>query len=359
MYGPSKERIYILGGGVRMKMAASVNLVINETLCYWTYSFKKQANSVIKAAVLSCYSEDELTAAKELLHRHLCVISRQDAPRLIRRKGDNRGKLIVDDIDELFTLIDEKQLFGNIPTFVAANLDKLPPIETRHPFTPDLMKNVDDLKLMVHDRCGAIEKLVGNLVSSLHGQSTQTAGVESRSSLSSDDEVGKHDADKSNFIPGTEESWSKFVKRNRKSSVTKTAISSTKAPVPQQASTHSGMVKKIIGKASKDCGFKSSVKVIPKAVFHVDNVSEGCDASALENYLKSCKIDVLSVFSCKSWMNEKDTQIIKSFRIAVAAADRLRMQDGNIWPDGVFVRPWKFKGNDRVRNEQRDGSSIL
>jgi hypothetical protein len=50
----------------------------------------------------------------------------EDVPRLIKRKGDNRCRLDVDDIVALLTRADETDNLSRLPVFVAANPDRLP-----------------------------------------------------------------------------------------------------------------------------------------------------------------------------------------------------------------------------------------
>ena len=73
--------------------------------------------------------EDEIWAAKALLHGELSKLTSDELPRLVHRKGDNRARL---DVDDLFTLLahaDELNVCSQLPTFVAAVPDKMPYIE--------------------------------------------------------------------------------------------------------------------------------------------------------------------------------------------------------------------------------------
>jgi len=76
--------------------------------------------------VVDFYDDNEISAAKELLHIELVKLLSEDVPRLIKRKGDNRGRLNVDGVIALLTRADETGNLSNSQVFVAANPDRLP-----------------------------------------------------------------------------------------------------------------------------------------------------------------------------------------------------------------------------------------
>ena len=97
-------------------------------------------------------------------------------------------------------------------------------------------------------------------------------------------------------------------------------------------------------------GLKCGVNIIKKAVFHVDNLDANCTEETLVAYLKDNNIDVLSCFTSKSWIRDNDKEKVSAFRICVPAAQRQNMLDSEIWPAGVVIRDWKFKGSKTSDN---------
>ena len=107
-------------------MAAPMNLIINEVLCYLFGKFGKATIKQLQLVLLHFYTVDELVDAKELLHNECVKLCSDKLPRLVKRKqGDNRAKLVIDDIMELITIVDEQLLLDKLPTFVAQKLERI------------------------------------------------------------------------------------------------------------------------------------------------------------------------------------------------------------------------------------------
>src|ERR1051325_10031545 len=87
---------------------ATREIVINEVPCYLFNKFDKATCKLLKIVPSSFYDADELDWAKTELHTASSKLLNDDMPRVIKRKGDNRGKLIVDDFVDIFTMIDER-----------------------------------------------------------------------------------------------------------------------------------------------------------------------------------------------------------------------------------------------------------
>jgi len=83
-----------------------------------------------KSVLSGFYSEDELAYAKDVLFGDAGRLNLTDLPRYVKRtsKGD-KVKLIVDDILDLCTFLDEKHQLYNLPTYVAQNVDRIPKVK--------------------------------------------------------------------------------------------------------------------------------------------------------------------------------------------------------------------------------------
>src|SRR2546425_6797720 len=112
-------------------MASMPELIINETLCYCKNKFELSSNKQLKLVLTSFYNEDELSTAKQLIYDHAVKLI-DNLPRFVKRsKSDNKCKLVVDDIMEYLTRIDEEKCWDRMPTFLALKLSRIPivPIE--------------------------------------------------------------------------------------------------------------------------------------------------------------------------------------------------------------------------------------
>jgi len=78
--------------------------------------------------LISFYNEEELTNAKNILYKSLSDADVGDLPRLITQKGDQKIKMIVDDLLELFVIVDERKLLRKLPRFVADDLARIPTV---------------------------------------------------------------------------------------------------------------------------------------------------------------------------------------------------------------------------------------
>ena len=77
------------------------------------------------------YDGDEIVAAKDLLFKCSGDLNLDGAPRCVnRRKDDKKSKLDTDDLLGLVAFIDEQGALDSMPKFVAANLERVPPMQS-------------------------------------------------------------------------------------------------------------------------------------------------------------------------------------------------------------------------------------
>src|ERR1043165_461169 len=110
-------------------MADSRELVVSEALCFLFNKFGKVPEKNIKSVVINFYNDEEVSSAKDLLYRSLEQLKIDGLPRLVKRKGDNKAKMDVEDIFTLLNFADEKLELNNLPTFVAVSVDRVPSIK--------------------------------------------------------------------------------------------------------------------------------------------------------------------------------------------------------------------------------------
>ena len=49
--------------------------------------------------------------------------------KITRSKGDNRAKIVAEDVMELIVSLDERGCIGKLPIYTARNLDRIPPVK--------------------------------------------------------------------------------------------------------------------------------------------------------------------------------------------------------------------------------------
>ena len=115
-----------LGGSDAASSNAVVTVVVNEVLCFAVGKFLNAPLSLWKDVLHNFYSEDELACAKKLLILQCEMLSDVLLPRYPKRKGDTRGKGIVDDISDILTRVDEAKCIARLPAFAAVDLGRVP-----------------------------------------------------------------------------------------------------------------------------------------------------------------------------------------------------------------------------------------
>src|SRR3989442_345393 len=101
-------------------------LIVNELLCYCKNKYDLATVKQLKMVLTSFYTEEELGNSKQLLHESASkAIS--DFPRLVKRNNsDNRCRLLVDDVIDYITKIDENNCWDKLPVYVAQNISRIP-----------------------------------------------------------------------------------------------------------------------------------------------------------------------------------------------------------------------------------------
>jgi len=106
------------------------DVVVSEVLCFLFNKFVKCPKMQLKNVLVSFYSEDELIEAKDVLWSDVDKLDLDNMPRKITRsKGDNRAKIVAEDVLELIVLLDERGCIGKLPIYTARNLDRIPPVK--------------------------------------------------------------------------------------------------------------------------------------------------------------------------------------------------------------------------------------
>jgi hypothetical protein len=123
---------------------------ISELLCFLLNNYGKTPSDNIKVVTAAFYNSAEIVAAKNLLFECADKLALVNAPRRVyRRKADDKARLDVDDIFALLDNIDEQNMMGSLPTFVALNLDRIPPLKSDVADLFLAVKRISDLEAKV------------------------------------------------------------------------------------------------------------------------------------------------------------------------------------------------------------------
>lgn len=151
-------------------MVMANNICISEILCFLINKFGKCPIKCIKDVVLKFYDADEVVRAKEVLYGELVKLNTEGLPnRLTKRQGDNR---MIRDVDDLFTYItkaDEAGMLTLLPSFVAANLDRIPSVKPEELNLCLLLQKVTKLEAIVSQHDDVIRCVGGQRGSSTDG----------------------------------------------------------------------------------------------------------------------------------------------------------------------------------------------
>lgn len=348
---------------------ANVNIEICEVLCFLNNNFNKTTQNNLKPVLLDFYEDDEIIVAKETLHRCLSDVITDDVPRLVKRKGDNKRKLNVDDLIELFLITDERLLGDKLPKFVAADLSRVPTLKLENISLIGLLRRLEQYETrlnVVEGRqviCETADTAVkyplsSSLASSADG--TLIRRVPSVGEQQKDSVSVSHDAVNIDSVTPTSIDSSPSLDNQMNCSTdnnpwflvgpngVKRVISNLQMSDAGTNMTMKPKPKKLLkvvadGSGGAVAGIKAGVNIVRKHVIHVDNLGTECTEDSVKEFLTSNKIDYISCFKASSWMRESDRSNVLSYRICVPLSMKDIIMSKSLWPAGVILRPWKFK----------------
>src|SRR5208282_4524905 len=134
-------------------MVMADNVYISEVLCFVLNRFGKCPIKNVKDAVFKFYDANEIVHAKEVLYGELVKLNMVGLPRLSKRQGDNRVARDIDDLFSYITKADEAGMLTLLPTFVAANLNRVPSVKPEEVDLCLLLQKMTKLEAIVcqHD----------------------------------------------------------------------------------------------------------------------------------------------------------------------------------------------------------------
>jgi hypothetical protein len=331
-----------------MVMEASV--YVSEVLCFILNKFGKCPIKNVKEVMLKFYNGDEIVHAKELLHGELVKINETALPRLSKRQGDNRTARDVDDLFAYITKADEAGMLTLLPTFVAANLDRIPSVKPEEVDLCLLVQRMTRLEAIVSQHEEAICREAGGRAES--GPSIINDGVTYvRSDLTCvqlatnidqrapNGGVNDVPAVTASDIP-EDKSWSGVVAQLAQDTLDEwTPIRRKKKSQTGQA--HSRVPIRVRG--SKEVT-SSTVRTIPRqdvlsayvGRLHPDTTEEQLSVFLAEEGMKGV---VCKKLKAKNGMTYRTA----AFYVTCSKDSSSLFYDENCWPVGVELRDWVYK----------------
>ena len=340
------------------------NTICSEVLFFVNNNYGKTPVNNMAAIISSFYEENELCAAKAILH----TVATQflpddpDVPRLkTRRAGDNKRRLDADDILSLFACLDVKKV--TMPVFAAVKSSRVPSIKPSDADICSLSATVADLRDQVSEVIQSVKSLVESnlikqvcdLTATVNQLRVQLAEVVSSAqpqpmmNIHVDDANNKHNANPlSDNLPicVNSTSFANLVKELNNN------INDwqTKTTKKERRLIHGSAVR-------ENCTLTSSIDHVDK-----DKDKKGWHVFASRLHSDTTTDDVtdflndsgITVIKCEKLMPKEEWQRKSAaFHILVDFKCKDAVFNDTLWPHHVMVRDWYFK--ERVANNHANG----
>jgi hypothetical protein len=337
-------------------------IIIDELLCFLMNNFAKVPKANILAVIANFYSVDEIIAGKRVLFTFAESVSAEGLPRFINRKeGDKKRRLDVEDIYNLAVQLDQLKVL--LPTFVALDLSRIPPINPSEADVCALATSVSHLRLELNamtNLSAKVDAMMGQFDDFRKFVDQKTTGlpvalpvtptaVAIQSSTGTDDgstarghaswaAVASPHVQMVSSLDDEEGVFELVSGRNRN------RRSSQQPPVAQQPAqrVRAPAVRKVI------TGVKSSennkVAAVPRPlVAFVGRLRQETSEQDLVDWLAESGIHDAK---CRR-LSAKNGRSFKTaaFRVACDSKYASLFYDESTWPAGCELRDWVFKNN--------------
>ena len=136
-------------------------LVLNDLLCFLSSRYGKWELRSIKTVLLSFYSPEDISAAKELFFVHASKIPNAD--NLLKNRGrrdsDKRSSLELDDVFAALSTLDENRLMDYLPIFVSGEPMNLPTVNLGEGDMKAIMSRMDKMEFLISHLQSTVKKM--------------------------------------------------------------------------------------------------------------------------------------------------------------------------------------------------------
>ncbi len=168
-------------------------IVVNELLCFVSNKLDILVHDILVKVCADFFEKQVIEDAKRMFHDMCDTASVPNLPRCRPRKGTNKKTSDVSDIIDLFHLVG-----GNVPTFVAKDLSKLPPISVDYVDMSSMLQDIirmkadirtlKEVKVTTEDLSRVLQQVSSSRTSETLSSTPSNHQVVMEESLSSDDD---------------------------------------------------------------------------------------------------------------------------------------------------------------------------
>jgi len=333
-------------------------VVISEVLCFVVKNYKRLNKSSLIEVISKFYHEDELYGAKVDLNNHVSaatddstsavmdgwsrMLNKQGHP-IVRKGGDpsQRRTAEAEDILSMIPILDVHKV--ELPTYVAADLDRVPVLAGCWSNDNQMPTDVSKLTTTVEELCKRIQLMEARLVSCSGTLSSASTSVQQEfpplsSSVSPPPVVGV--AVQAPVLSNS--SIQQHPSGNISASSTSTsglaASRSWADQVNELANDAAGMKPRI---RIRGKGPTSNIKAVPRRLTcFVGRLAPDVTEEELAGLLKDQEI--LDVKCTKITPRNGRIFNTSAFRVSCSATYETLFYDEGVWPEGVELRDWIF-----------------
>ena len=339
---------------------------ISEVLCFLSNKFHNYPLTMIKNAMLEFYREEEIFAAKLLLIQ--CISDKGlDVQQYTRNRiGPHKNKSTLDDICNIWSLIDESVGTISLPTFCAFDLSRIPVLCDDMSDIAMIKKSVMDLEsqvkalsasLSVSRKSRSYDEMFPPMPShapacpSTVGANTDQAVMIDINSNSENNSQACH----SQALFEADSEVNKYV-QNYSDAVRHAPIDSDNEQFRTVTRKKKTNRKCVVGSCTSTNQFKG---VPRKHVFCINRLQPGTSAESVTEYLQSKNVSVDSCYVVQSGGrrtaddesdNSDRREKYVTMRVCVLNVDVKKILAPDFWPISVTVRPWVFKSRQQQGN---------
>ena len=333
------------------------NKLVQCELLYFVYgSYDYHPLSTIKSTLAEFYRDDEILMGKQVLAQSVDGI---DGVQQFckNRIGVNKVKASIDDIMNIFRVVDENCCRDNLPTFCAVKKDRVPiltddlsDIAAIRLELTQLRQQLNSLtkQLSTSNQCKcmipkakASDPVASTVISRGAVNNTCTdmmACSDSATSFVSSDPV---DDSSSVADHGVTDEANATRNENKQ-----TFVSTLKQNIEkfQQVNYKKKRKSPVVGhSAAESQPFKGVYK---KSVVCINRLHPETTETMISDFLSSHGVNVLS---CFRYENSNSRYVL--MRVCVPQPHASKLYNADIWPLGVVVRPWQFKSHDVTQED--------
>lgn len=327
---------------------SGVKLTVCELLYFVSNTIDVHPVSTLRNTVLEFYREDEVMAAKQLLVQAVESVDCIGIQPLCKRRiGDNKVKTSVDDILNIFRVLDEGSQRDKLPVFCAVSRARVPQIADELSDLAAIRLEITQMRRKIEElaeqnqkqcRCSCKDLLVEQENDNAgapnpcgDGANNTTKPKAPASSNGSSPTVDVVDIEPNPSADANDvQNCNKLTQKRTVADVLKENIDD---------------FKKVERKRKKPVVFGGATAdslplkgVVKKTVACISRLEPGTTDTVVVEHLRKKGVNVLSCFP-----HEDNRNRYVFMRICVPQTDAHIIYDAKIWPVGVVVRPWKFK----------------